>query len=387
MVGEGSAGRIGKRILLVLFGIGSGLALSEAAVRALGLAPQRELPWPRYQYCADEALGFRLTPGFRGWHSYWDFRVQYRHNGQGFRDRELGPKRGGRILALGDSFTYGHGVPQEACFTEVLETTSGVEVVNAAVPSYGTRQEFIFLERIAGAVQPDIVLIGFFCGNDPHDNIAAHYATVREGYMVSFEDRDRLRIVDGEPYIGDRPVWMPPTFASHFALYRLLYKCLGGGERERRRWAVGFDATWLRTDFSAEIPKWRVTRELLARMAAFCRSRACRLCLAAIPLRCQVDGDAWAMACDAAPDLRKRDGYDREAKAARAELARVCAREGILYVDLYPAFRAGAHRGERLYFRYDPHFNRAGHRLAARIIREALQEAGWIPRREIGRDP
>jgi hypothetical protein len=78
-------------------------------------------------------------------------------------DRPQG-RRGGfvRILLLGDSTSWGWGVDDEETFAFQVERRlgPGVEVVNLAVPGYGTDQQLIQLEREGRKYQPDIVLLG-----------------------------------------------------------------------------------------------------------------------------------------------------------------------------------------------------------------------------------
>jgi lysophospholipase L1-like esterase len=90
-------------------------------------------------------------------------------NSAGLRDRPLGPKRPGatRILLLGDSVTFGWGVPIEATFGRRLETELGarrarqVETINAGVCGYNTFQELAFLEEMSDSIQPDAVVLTY----------------------------------------------------------------------------------------------------------------------------------------------------------------------------------------------------------------------------------
>jgi hypothetical protein len=92
-----------------------------------------------------------------------DYSVVYLTNSKGLRDREYDyEKRHGviRVLAFGDSFTFGSGVAQKACFTEVAEDAlDGVEILNMGVPGYGLDQ--ILLSFLAQGVKyhPDVVLV------------------------------------------------------------------------------------------------------------------------------------------------------------------------------------------------------------------------------------
>jgi len=55
----------------------------------------------------------------------------------------------------------------------------------------------------------------------------------------------------------------------------------------------------------------------------------------------------------------------------RQHLTAFCAAEGLDIIDLLPDFRTSA-GGDPLYYRQNPHWNRAGHRLAAELIAKRL---------------
>ena len=49
-----------------------------------------------------------------------------------------------------------------------------------------------------------------------------------------------------------------------------------------------------------------------------------------------------------------------------------CEAHQVSYLDLTPIFMEHAAKGEQLYFRYDAHWNEAGHALAAQAIQRYL---------------
>jgi lysophospholipase L1-like esterase len=99
-------------------------------------------------------------------------------NSYGMRDRE--PLEGvgeslRRIAVLGDSFTFGFGVPERVVYPTVLERRlsqkqSGlpyrVDVLNFGVGGYSTRDEAIALEHRVVPWKPSVVIIGYVL-NDP----------------------------------------------------------------------------------------------------------------------------------------------------------------------------------------------------------------------------
>ncbi len=107
--------------------------------------------------------------------SFWgeDYNIPVKVNSLGFRDEELLiPKPAGflRILAIGDSFTLGMGVEAEEVYVEQLEVIlneqsggdSDIEVINAGVGGYDTNQELAFFKARGAALEPDMVILGFY---------------------------------------------------------------------------------------------------------------------------------------------------------------------------------------------------------------------------------
>ena len=120
-------------------------------------------------------LGYRLSPYLRANFEGHLLSV----NSRGLRDREYDLKKKAdlRILALGDSFTFGEGVEAEDTYVKVLEEIlkskypdKKIEVINTGVPGYGNDQELQFLKKEGKNYKPDLVFVGFYVGNDFLDN-------------------------------------------------------------------------------------------------------------------------------------------------------------------------------------------------------------------------
>lgn len=88
-------------------------------------------------------------------------------NSLGYRDREPGPKRGPRILVLGDSYTEGAGVRRYDRFTNILEniyreaTDPELEVFNAGRSGMDTFDELSVLESSGDYIDPDVVVVAY----------------------------------------------------------------------------------------------------------------------------------------------------------------------------------------------------------------------------------
>lgn len=130
-----------------------------------GLSYFREASRYHLDKIPDPELVFRHEPGLR--RTYQGVTVSI--NELGLRDRSLGKKQEGelRILLLGDSVTFGWGVPIEATFGRKLEELlksslgSAVRTVNAGVGGYNTVQEQALLKAYADVIDPDIVVLTY----------------------------------------------------------------------------------------------------------------------------------------------------------------------------------------------------------------------------------
>lgn len=105
-------------------------------------------------------------------------RVVYRLNKWGLRGGPLDVEKAPgtrRVICLGDSFTFGEGVFEEHTYPQQLERLltaamplSSVEVINAGVQGYGTREEAAIFQAYQAKFRPDLVILGYFL-NDATD--------------------------------------------------------------------------------------------------------------------------------------------------------------------------------------------------------------------------
>jgi lysophospholipase L1-like esterase len=127
--------------------------------------------YPAGMYVPDDELGFAYKKDFSGSFPGVYGNISIKINSAGFRDYERAEGKSDkiRILAVGDSVTFGAGVSLEDSYPFQLENEinkiSGLnenfEVFNLGVDSYGFTQEKILAQRQSLAYKPDIILIGF----------------------------------------------------------------------------------------------------------------------------------------------------------------------------------------------------------------------------------
>ena len=114
--------------------------------------------------------------------------------------------RGAKVLALGDSLTYGTGATPETAYPAVLAEFTGWDVVNAGVPGHTTAQALERLPELLDEHRPALVLLSIggndFLRRQPED--AARRAIVRICEQVRAAGAQVLLIAVPRPTLAAR---------------------------------------------------------------------------------------------------------------------------------------------------------------------------------------
>ncbi|MAG30568.1 MAG: hypothetical protein CL908_06695 [Deltaproteobacteria bacterium] len=163
------------RALALVLSMGFVVVVGEVAVRVL-YSSRYERP-----YELDEKVLYRLVPGtlreYRREPINGGDRILYQVNEDGYRGEELAAQPYARIVVYGDSFIQAEFSALENTFSERLEYHVSqrlgfdVEVVNAGVAGFGPDQALRKMERELPALEPDLVVVAVFAGNDFGDPI------------------------------------------------------------------------------------------------------------------------------------------------------------------------------------------------------------------------
>jgi lysophospholipase L1-like esterase len=94
-------------------------------------------------------------------------RTRVTTNSLGYRNPELGPKRGRRALFLGDSITMGDYLEEADTFVRLVESEAAargwpVQTINAGVPGIGLADELAILLESGLDTEPDVVVLCFY---------------------------------------------------------------------------------------------------------------------------------------------------------------------------------------------------------------------------------
>jgi lysophospholipase L1-like esterase len=365
------------RLLLLGCSLLVSLALAEVAVRIVRPQPVMTISGPLY--APDPPRRYRLRPGFVGTvgnRVEFTNRVAIDREGMrgpeaGARDpgpRDLGTLRGTlRILALGDSFTFGVGAEAgetyPARLQEILRARGlRAEVLNAGAPGYGVPDETVWFARWGKPLAPDVVLVTVFIGNDLQDAAPGN---------------PKVAVVDGALVApGERGHSLSRWLYYHSHLFVLLKSSSPGGALRR---LAGRPEPLETRELRAEIdlyakgaPSPMVAGGAAATEAAVAGLVAeagdARILAVLIPSLVQVDPRRWdanlkRFALDPAR-------YDRD--RPNAIFRALFARHGVPVLDLTPTFASAIARGERIYYPIDQHLTPAGYRLTARQVAAAL---------------
>ncbi len=182
-------------VLLFVAGCCAALAVAELLVRVF--APHsRDHVVPGGLFTADTTLGWSLMPGRRLRHHTRYFDVIYDINAMGFRDppRQIAGTAGTqRVLLLGDSQTFGWGVPLGHRLSDLVEKrVPSVEMWNMAVPGYGLDQQVLSYENAARPVRADAIVL-FVSGATIERARYAHiYRKPKPRFVLAAEDLLKL---------------------------------------------------------------------------------------------------------------------------------------------------------------------------------------------------
>jgi hypothetical protein len=231
-----------KKLILTGISILVTLLVAEAALRILEIgAIGRGSPWfaggnhPRFLFQPDPESGYTLRPGFHGREIApgGEFDVAAVIDGRGLRSHPHTAPARPQILALGDSMTFGEGVPADRTWSANLERASGIRVENGGVPGYSTRQMEGRALRLIPLLHPDLVLVTFSPRWD-RQRCATPF-TYLGGYIVAQGYLGRLHVVDGDLFLAETrlPVLGPLTaYAKRYSyLARLALPALGNTAR------------------------------------------------------------------------------------------------------------------------------------------------------------
>jgi lysophospholipase L1-like esterase len=132
--------------------------------------------------------GLIFHPGSTATYHTTEFNFTAATNSLGFRDHEFAQARTSacRVVAIGDSFTFGWGVALDESWPKALETDLrqtglGVDVANLGFPGGSPIDYANIAARAVPTLKPDLVVVGVLQGDDLSQLSAAAASTGKGG--------------------------------------------------------------------------------------------------------------------------------------------------------------------------------------------------------------
>lgn len=346
-------------------------------------------------------IGWSLQPDVTYHYRMRTDLVPVQHNSKGFHDEEHSygnPAGIPRIVVLGDSFMEAFSVRSEETFYSQLasrlqEIGRPVEVINLGVGGYGTLQEYLVYMAEGRRYRPDVVVLGFYLGNDLRNNSRELEVIMNDGTMkvVSRPFLDTSRTdefaVTNTDYEGAMQLYnaglqekdtLLQRLAGHLAIFRALEMVKTRLFPERvQTSSIGQeqkDFVALGMHFCEEPPAftraWENTSRILKQLNVAVHASGAELVIFTVPAEHEVDPSLMR---SLAADFYDPDALCLHKVPAYERLRDISDELGINYIDLLPGLRQGALAGEKL-FLADRHWNPASHAIAASQVAEILLE-------------
>ncbi len=405
--GERAAGLIRLRRGLLVSGSVFILALlfSVAADRVVGVF--------LFRGDAGEGLVFPPRSEFRLRSTEFDCAVNI--NSLGFRDREFGPKPEGRvrILAVGDSFTYGWGVEANESWPKVLEarlrqTGRDVEVANLGKPGASPAAYAATASKAVRVLKPDLVIVGILQGEDfaqtRLETSVNSAADAPDGRATPAIKPPTLRERVGG---GGRRMYpnflrllgsLAPRQPSNPGLWKseaqAIIETLTPQERVRfdaldarvkRAFLSGeLNPSLIQTSmklpryfldtFDADKPEVQSLTSAVAGSLADIKKAAgqygCEVIVVSVPLKAYASHEdlesCRRLGFELTPDMADSDSPDRAIEGA-------CRIAGVKFISVTGEFRKAANAAH-LFYEMDGHFNPESHRVFAELLTPRLLE-------------
>jgi lysophospholipase L1-like esterase len=295
-------------------------------------------------------------------------------NSYGLRGGEISvPKPPGtvRILVVGDSVTFGYGIPVENTYVKVFEKLlnenatgkTQYEVLNGGTLGGSLSDYDHFLTQKAGALQPDMILVGLSL-NDIL--VYSESGAISEAGAEWHEQRFPLTRRLSRFLLRHSQLYM-------FCYARLKSTMYSFGIIDVNK-ARGLNFVTLTPPSAYQKEAWESSFRMLTKIAAFCRNRGYQIGVIIFPLQMQLSSGELRFYRDKYHLQLSPEALTGEPQRRLREFA---ASTGLTMVDLLPVYRAS--NPEELYLRNaviraDPnHPSVKGNRIAADEIFRVLQ--------------
>ena len=370
-------------LLLIAVGVSLAMALAEGILRFFPSLLSVELQQviekdPDNFGVAHPYIGYLGTPNETYVQTGRDFRALIQTDGYGFRNAWPWPEKA-EIVAVGDSVVFGYGVEHNQAWPTILEKKlPGNHLINLGLVGAGSQQYLRLFETFGTRLHPKLLLVGFLVRND-FSNDYMFNRWLKSGAGGNFKVwQDFGRPVSTRLSL-DQPVsklltsllWRVRLLASKSRLFNLLLyirSSLKSGPKEIKTFQAP-DGSRLDLDVKGFINQTKdaqpgsrgfdVSLDALRRMYSIAKTNGTKVLVIFQPSKEEVY----------LPLMGETNVETDPGRPLRAMLEKI----GIPYLDLLPAFRARAAKGEVLFFETDGHPDARGYALIAQLVLDYLK--------------
>lgn len=248
-----------------------------------------------------------------------------------------------RVICVGDSFTLGYGVDDEATYEAEMEAQQPrIQALNMGQGGYGVDQAYLWYRRDAEDLEHDLVVFAYIAPD--FDRMTSTRFNGLYSKPVLRAQEGRL-IVDGVPVPDDFSGGGQSPVFERLALSDLLRRATREERREETLEQVGTPLAFR-----------EVAELMIADLVALCEQRGSALVLVQLPL------------------LDSIAGRPREVSAWMRGVARS---HDVPFFNLAGRFEALPSAERELYYQEDGHYNALGNRLVAQEL--LLRMAETVP--------
>lgn len=330
-------------------------------------------PGPFALFDSNPYLKGKAAKGLRQWHKSdfegrWDG-TWYATNSQGMRGPELPERKAPgeiRVVALGDSCTFGKSVVEEDTWPRQLESMLNEElgdkrsavVANLGCNGYAGKDYITIFKKLGRQLNPDLVVVGYNLNDFPNVLQKIDAKAMKE---TSTKDRVR-KLVGGRKNLDYLNRFSAYRWAR--AIYQESVKSKGWEQAEKMAKGTTLDKELKRANNKANDPEAMdaLENELIT-LRDLTNQAGAKLAIFLFPYESQV----------------YLDSYDRTPIERMAE---ICERIDVPFVSLDKKFREWAFRSdppERMYVfgdRYHP--LPVGYRIVAENVLDIARKMGWL---------
>ena len=291
---------------------------------------------PSANFVTDAQTGWRMRPSRSFTWKIDGERDVYTANSQGFRsgsDFQAGDPRF-KVAFVGDSFTFGTGVPDDGSFPALVGAADRKRVAwNFGMPGFGVDQVWLSARYQALPLKPDLLVVGLI-------NVDFQRSQVVFRRMEGF-GKPTFKLVDGR--LIERGIETPPN---------IIMRYLDGGSR---LWSMGVRA-WRSLGIQYGVGEyWTLNQAIIDSIREDCRRAGVPVLFVYIPIK----------GLEPFPALRNH------MRGTRAE-----------YIDLTEQRPVPP---PSIYLRNDGHLSAKGHRYVAGLVENWIQsQKEFAPRMQAG---